>query len=459
MEEEDAVLIDIDGALATSIQRKLRSLKREPNEKSPLCIFRVPAHVRESNKNYYEPRIVSIGPYHRGSKHLRAMEDHKWLYLQDFLSRDPENSLQTYVDELKALEPSARRFYFESVDMENDEFTKMMLLDGCFILEFLLKWYYGPHDSVFDVDWSIYLIAVDLLMLENQIPFFVLERLYHLQKAPDGSSTDLIDDVDSPSLVDLLVNYLMNGDVASPISITAGEIHHLLHLYYYCIVPDQKLPSKSSKMYNFLLQLRSFIQRMTCRSPPSSNTRAPRMIPCATELQESGVTFKRKKPDILFDITFDDGLLEIPYLAIQESTKYSFMNLIAFEQCIERKKRYLTSYAAFMDCIINTGKDVAILQRSGIIENKLASEEEVAIFFNHLRDGSYIDYEDHYHVGTFRAVEDYYKSRWHRYRARMCHDYFRNPWSILSLLAAVALLLLTLTQTVFSILAYVQPPS
>ncbi|XWS28178.1 hypothetical protein CRYUN_Cryun25bG0043400 [Craigia yunnanensis] len=55
--------------------------------RSSCCIFRVPQSLVEINGKSYQPRIVSIGPYHRGEAHLKMIEEQKWRYLGSLLNR------------------------------------------------------------------------------------------------------------------------------------------------------------------------------------------------------------------------------------------------------------------------------------------------------------------------------------------------------------------------------------
>nr|CAD1823508.1 unnamed protein product [Ananas comosus var. bracteatus] len=81
----------------------------------------------------------------------------------------------------------------------------MLLLDGCFVLEFVIKRSQGDDNSVCTAGWSLPLVCGDLLLLENQIPLFVLEKLFELV-------TFTMDD-QIPSLMELLVNYLASRNV------------------------------------------------------------------------------------------------------------------------------------------------------------------------------------------------------------------------------------------------------
>ncbi|OVA14971.1 Protein of unknown function DUF247 [Macleaya cordata] len=78
------------------------------------------------------------------------MEDHKNWYLQAFLSRtssspESKSTLEDLVKAMRELETQARECYGEEIDDQFtsnefvEEFVQMMLLDGCFIIELLLR--------------------------------------------------------------------------------------------------------------------------------------------------------------------------------------------------------------------------------------------------------------------------------------------------------------------------------
>ncbi|CAK9172965.1 unnamed protein product [Ilex paraguariensis] len=94
----------------TSIDQKLARLSPIPSEHN---LFRVYDHLCRINVKAYEPEIIATGPYHHGKPNLQAMEEHK-LHLSD------------------------------------NEFVEMMLLDGWFLLEFIVK--YNFHNLVNEGD-------------------------------------------------------------------------------------------------------------------------------------------------------------------------------------------------------------------------------------------------------------------------------------------------------------------
>ncbi|CAO2177006.1 unnamed protein product [Urochloa humidicola] len=231
----------------------------------PFTIFRVPAYVRDANRTAYEPRMVSIGPYYHGAAALRAMEDHKWRYLHDLLSRNRAVSSSILIEEMGILEPRARACYSERPLLGSDDFVRMLLLDGCFILEFFFKWHTREPDELCDVGWGLTLVRSDLLLLENQLPFFVVEKLYDVVAGVHGGRE---------LLVNLFLEYASDDKpIARPPS--DSEIHHLLHLYYESFVP--KLPATATATTG---QEAAAAEKMAAARV--------KMIPRATEMSAAG---------------------------------------------------------------------------------------------------------------------------------------------------------------------------
>lgn len=197
-------------------------------------------------------------------------------------------------------------------------------------------------------------------------------------------------------------------------------------------------------------QTRSNAQRV-------ADKRRQQLIHCVTELKEAGIKFKKRKTDRFWDIKFKDGKLRIPRLLIHDGTKSLFLNLIAFEQCHLDCSNDITSYVIFMDNLINSPEDVGYLHYRGIIEHWLGSDAEVADLFNRLCQEVVFDINNSYLSLLSEEVNRYYNHRWNTWCASLRHNYFSNPWAIISLVAAVVLLLLTLAQTYYGIYGYYRP--
>lgn len=111
-----------------------------------------------------------------------------------------------------------------------------------------------------------------------------------------------------------------------------------------------------------------------------------------------------------------------------------------------------------MDTIIDNAMDVALLNRSEIIFNALGSDKVVAKLFNSLSKDITVDPNGVLDVVRM-SMSDYCKKPWKRWRANLIQTYFRNPWAIVSLVAAIFLFALTIVQTVYTIRQFYQNPS
>lgn len=485
------VTVDVEG-LEMSMNRSLQALGRKPKKKELCTIYRVFHSVRKEHEKYYDPQIIAIGPFHHNDDALKSMEPLKWRYLWRLLRRSPErNKLQNYINRVNEVKSKARSYYSEPVEPDDSAFVEMMVLDGCFLLEFLVNAYTGDNERRLgdDVRWNLPLLRSDLLLLENQIPFPVLQLLFDSSDIPilaglHGEGT-------SVTLMNLVVSYITRNKLETlpeAVSGSLGSVHHLLHVLHASIRPtDSNGPpgggrrccghaavSTIKRMESiaaapFLWLLSCFLNcqmplnccgSCRCRSEEAPS-RAPRWIPTATHLRDSGVKFRRRKDAASFlDVRFDKeaGIMEIPMLPIQEATISQFRNLIAFEQCCPASGSYFTSHATLMNSLIDTAADVAVLKDKHIVESKLGQDQEVAELFNNLCRGAYLDYEEHHHRELLRDVMAYSNIERHKWRAGLMRDYFANPWAIISLFAAVLLLCLTMTQTFYAVFAYHRPP-
>ncbi|URD96905.1 UPF0481 protein [Musa troglodytarum] len=444
-------------------------------------IFKVPRIFQEADPKAYEPKMVSLGPYHHGNIHLKAMEDLKWHYLKKFLGRNPDKPLEGYIEQIKEGELEARMAYSEKVNMSSDEFSQMMLLDCCFVIEIIHSWKpfveiqekpslfarmrlpmsvhqtdetetEGVQNPISSTRYILPAIARDMLMLENQLPFFLLRTLF------DSAYPDKPDLLKGHAL-EFFRETFMNREM----KLTSGDVYHLLHMIHSSISPPEK-NRDDGEPFGFCWPLQSMKKpRHLPKDDPEGTDRPTRQlkwIPSATQLMEAGVHFRKKETATnLLDVTFHNGVMEIALLQVDDSTETFLRNLIAFEQCSKNVSLHVTAYAALMDCIINTAADVALLQQHGIILSGLGDGKQVASLFNQLCKEVTLDYKKSYVSGIYKDVNEHFDTKCNRWRARLNHDYFSNPWAVISLFAAILLFVLATTQTIYSALSYVRPPN
>ncbi|KAM2640361.1 hypothetical protein TB1_026751 [Malus domestica] len=430
------------------------------------CIYKVPHYLREGDDKAIVPQIVSLGPYHHGKRRLRQMDRHKWRSLLRMLKRTNQ-CIELYLNSIKEVEEKARACYEgpAAMGLSSNEFVEMMVLDGCFVLELFRgvgegfkQLGYPRNDPIFAMRGSMHSIQRDMIMLENQLPLFILDRLLGLQ----------LGDPEQKGLVAKLALRFFDPLMPTDEPLTKSDRNKLESSLAYATTFD---PLSEQGGLHCLDVFRRSLLRTGLQAVPRvwikrwshsnrvADKRRQQLIHCVTELKEAGIKFKKRKTDRFWDVKFENGILKIPRLLIHDGTKSLFLNLIAFEQCHLDCSNDITSYAIFMDNLINSPQDVGYLHYCGIIEHWLGSDDEVADLFNRLCQEVVFDINDSYLSPLSADVNRYYDHRWNAWRASLKHNYFSNPWAILSFIAAVVLLFLTFAQTFYGVYGYYRPPN
>lgn len=117
------------------------------------------------------------------------MEEYKLRYLQLFLNR-VNISTKEYADIVKGKEERLRECYADQVDLKSQEFVKIMMVDSAFVYEMLVR-VSGEVDDccrIFNRPFLEMNVIEDLMLLEDQIPLFILEELFNLDKKAKSAS-------------------------------------------------------------------------------------------------------------------------------------------------------------------------------------------------------------------------------------------------------------------------------
>ncbi|EEF28332.1 conserved hypothetical protein [Ricinus communis] len=316
-----------------------------PSPHPEFCIGRVRRGLREAHRVAYIPMTISIGPLHHSRRDLTTMEKYKQHYTKAFLRQSPHMLLEDYLKALQGLEEKARRCYGEIIDLSSKKFKKMMLYDGCFIIELFLRFMREAPGSVDDPILKriglLKRIKRDMILFENQLPYFVLQCLFNISSVFNGG----------PSLIDLALNFfsdIIPGHKKFPQEMGV-DIKHLLDLLRHSYAP-------------------SWIDEHAFDNEPEV------LIHSATDLKiKAAIKFRTAgRAKSLLDIKFhSNGLMEIPRLKLQAETESLFRNFMAFEQCCERSHAYITDYISFMGSLIKAWDDANLLCDIGIIESHL----------------------------------------------------------------------------------------
>ncbi|XP_052290152.1 UPF0481 protein At3g47200-like isoform X2 [Citrus sinensis] len=442
------------------VGEKLRRLTATPSDQ--FNIFKVPHVLRKLNEKAYEPEMLAIGPYHHGKEQLLAFEEHKTRYLKKLLERT-SIPLSDYVMAMRELEERARNCYGGSINLDRDGFVPMMLFDGCFIVELIRKFsrhlrgYDDPRhlreddDPNFKLSRILFLIARDMILLENQLPFFVLWKLFIMTEMPNDPRNE--------SFLVMILRFFKgilpgNGFPRDAIDrvndYPINEIKHLVHLIHdiWLLSPAGiGAYGKHRTQYSYWSFIRS-----------------------ATEYREAGIQFGESENfrDSLLDIKFKNGVMEIPYLEIDDATETIFQNLIAYEiWSQDTNPKHVIDYVRFLHCLINSSKDAELLRRRGIIDSSFGDDEVIATLMHKLGDGLVFGDEQFYYGDVFHKMALHcrrprnqwmavLRRRLENLRAWLRHNYFSTGLAIISFVGAVVLLSLTLLQALFAVLSYYQ---
>lgn len=269
------------------------------------------------------------------------MEAHKKRYLQDFVRRTNVR-LQDHIQVVKQKEARLRDCYAETIQFGSDEFVKIILVDAAFIIEVLLKNNFlepqDKNDCIFNKPWMLQDVWPDLRLLENQLPFFILEDLFDPDKISSQKNERL-------SIIELSHNFFkklmhLEGTKEKFEKIRSSKVEHFVDLLRHLHLPLMEQPKGK-------------IQTLT--------------TPTMTDLHQAGVTFSVGSSRNLFDIQFSEGNGN-PKTYLSDETELSILNLLAFEQ-LHYGENYINDYVIVMDCLVNTPRDVDLLVKYKIVEN------------------------------------------------------------------------------------------
>jgi hypothetical protein len=439
--------------------------------------------------------VVSIGPYHHGEESLAEMEEFKWQCLA-FLVKSSKKDVGQYLESIREREKDAKECYPEKslTKFNSIEFLKMMVLDGCFIIQFLLFSYpFDLEDSLETLDLyersileeiklgvlyhplnrmdrvRLPKIYMDLLLLENQIPYLVLEQLFKTCKSPadtnDQKTSTKFSEVTNDQSLSIIGLKVFSAILGTRYHRHKSHRHksqnepkylHLLDLVRSMFSPPEDREQSQREYYRrwhrgylHLPDLFRFFFILPNEEWPLEYRYRPcDTIPCISKLRRAGIKVNPRKNDNFLIVDFQNGVIEMPTIILNDLMCSFLVNCVAFEQCYKKSSKNFSVYALFLDCLVNTAGDVEYLCDHRVIENYI--ENEAANFINNLGKGLTFDLN---YVDFFvlcKRVNKYYKNSLYRQWTNFKDEYIHKPWLWISGCGALALLVLTFLQTYYT---------
>ncbi|CAJ1973737.1 unnamed protein product [Sphenostylis stenocarpa] len=178
-------------------------------------------------------------------------------------------SLENWIRYIESVEPRFRGCYSDTLEFSQKELGKIIFVDSGFILELFWRYHsstWSSDDTCLSSPWLSNTIRYDLLLLENQLPFFVLQELFSLS----FPSTSNCGGKNNPSLIELAFDYFAYYNKSS-LSFDDITIRHFTDLIQ-------------------IFHLEHAMERQ-----PSRTCKLPTHLPSATELSEAGISFRFSK--------------------------------------------------------------------------------------------------------------------------------------------------------------------
>ncbi|CAM8936566.1 unnamed protein product [Rhodiola kirilowii] len=503
------------------VRQNINDEKLEEDDSStPVCIFKVPKILLSYIPDLCLPQQVSIGPYHYLHQGLDEMERFKLSAAKRARKRLHCSKFEQLVEQLDKLEMKIRACYNNFLDFKSETLAWMMAIDACFMLEFMETYGLQKGFSMMrqlrgGQQLADCIMVQDLVMLENQIPLFVLRKVLEFQQPFDKVDEKLIsvmmnfckqlsplsltdnnlsarsfhllgflyeaitatfDEIVQVQEEDDLIDYVSetadqdHSSVAKTVTIRTCKLISIVHGYVVCLA--RKIPiSRLANVMTMLswkivsnLPIVSMVKQpieeyfLSNEENNQSSENGPSLIdeipiPSVTELIDSGICFLPTNGGIS-SISFDikRKIIYLPKVDIDMHTEVVLRNLVSYETLVVEGPMVLTRYTELMNGIIDTDEDVRLLKEFGIIRNHLKSDCEVTNLWNGMMRKSSIRLTKVVFLDKMiEQVNEYYNSRW---RAKLQHFatfYVFDPWKFLVCLGVIFFLLFMMIQAICSI--------
>ncbi|KAI4300864.1 hypothetical protein L6164_034192 [Bauhinia variegata] len=444
-------------------------------------IQKVPAFLRERSKSreYYSPKLLSIGPIHHGKDNVKVGEQYKRKWTAMYLSRAKKEQQGDWriIDEYTKIKDQIvneviKQCYGEDVIEEEhkennyEPLAWMLFIDGCSVLEFMDKALQKQKELNIKIDQLI-LMHQDMLLLENQIPFKLLQLLCPEEKDLSNSMLHFLElhnmvpesakirhtlpiSSQPTHLLDYLRNKILCDDVQTAIYVPRQQEKSRLC----AALRNKRIDSlrKIAKEAAFYVLRKKKGKDKPLHAKKKNEWPRQRNI---QELKAAGITVTTLEDENIRNIRFGSdcfffGRLYLPQVIVDDSTAITYMNLIAYEMCPDFENDFaISSYLAFLDSLIDQKDDVKELRWAGILHNNLGSDEEVAGLFNTITTDLVPDPSAYSAVRE--KIGEHCKRRTKTWMAEFTYTHFQSPWSVLALVAAILVLGLTCVQTYYTI--------
>ncbi|KAE8819800.1 hypothetical protein D1007_02474 [Hordeum vulgare] len=342
----------------------------------------------EDLASYAAPKLVSIGPYHYGEGALQQMESVKHAAAVHFID-NTGLSMQEVYGAVCAVADEARGHYEEDKmrTPSDDDFKHMLLFDGCFLLQYMVFWCTRSKDdggatarvdpslrSIFSSNDSR--IFCDVVLLENQLPWVVVDTLKRLMRPPPRMEVFF-------GRVRITKLHTRQELSFVPDTLAAYTPPHLLGLLRYHIVGNAQVPNPGD-LSDKLMEV-------------SWSVGVIELAEIGIEVTPNDIRDDLKKMYIHRGCC--TGELRLASVSLDDATATFLVNMAVFEMCTtpdfrrdDDEKSTVCSYLWLLGMVTDSVNDVEALRNKHILEGGagLTNEDVLKLFTGvekHLRAG------------------------------------------------------------------------
>ncbi|KAL2318051.1 hypothetical protein Fmac_031927 [Flemingia macrophylla] len=194
-----------------NISRSLEGDTEDNEELFSTRIFNVPKSLLSSKKEAYTPQIIALGPYHHRRPELLDTERHKLDAAKKIQNKlKPLKFIDFVTNTVAQNDNHIRSSYNRFLNLDQETLAWMLAIDTSFLLLYLKTY---PSDrrrlqrsvslsrrNSFKIGHFVgcsrrntwhQMVIRDIIMLENQIPLFLLRELYNLCYPEDDKNEGL----------------------------------------------------------------------------------------------------------------------------------------------------------------------------------------------------------------------------------------------------------------------------
>ncbi|WZZ31343.1 hypothetical protein YC2023_014744 [Brassica napus] len=332
------------------------------------CIYKVSKSIRNVKPQAYRPQVVLIGLHNRSIKQTANdgagtssdqgqtnktkqkyvnMEKQKKTYLKSFTEKVGPKSIQDMKEIIIAEEKNIRGSYEISTEwVPPESFVDHILEDSVFIMEFIITHGENSHDTKHTAD-----VKQDLMLLENQLPFFIFQKLFgsHMEKL---------------GIMGTVEQFILN--FFSLKIKTKTNFRHFTDMFR-CVYEEslEETPNLNDLTGEAIGEMANadYLSRAGVKfKTPSEWKSSERERSHSGNLQPmTSISSGKETDDYSLHVSFKEGCLVMSSFRADEASETILRNVIAFEQSHGAVNPFTSNYINFINLLITNERDVEVL--------------------------------------------------------------------------------------------------